>query len=42
MKEYKYEGETFLIEDTDACEIKVSDKDELCVGHSEQRRPQRV
>ena len=26
MKEYKYEGATFLIEDTDACEIKVSDK----------------
>ena len=26
MKEYKYKGELFLIEDTDACEIKVSDK----------------
>ena len=26
MKEYKYKGETFLIEDTRACEIKVSDK----------------
>ena len=26
MKEYKYNGEVFFIEDTDACEIKVSDK----------------
>ena len=26
MKEYKYNGESFFIEDTDACEIKVSDK----------------
>ena len=26
MKEHKYDGETFFIEDTDACEIKVSDK----------------
>ena len=26
MKECKYEGETFLIEDTDACEIKVADQ----------------
>ena len=26
MKEYKYKGELFLIEDADACEIKVSDK----------------
>lgn len=26
MKEYKYNGEAFFIEDTDACEIKVSDK----------------
>ena len=26
MKEYKYRGETFLIEDTSACEIKVTDK----------------
>ena len=42
MKEYKYEGETFLIEDTDACEIKVSDKTNSVSGHSEQRRPQRV
>ena len=26
MKEHKYKGESFLIEDTGACEIKVSDK----------------
>ena len=26
MKEYKYNGESFVIEDTTACEIKVSDK----------------
>ena len=26
MKEYKYNGQSFLIEDTTACEIKVSDK----------------
>ena len=26
MKEYTYKGESFLIEDTGACEIKVSDK----------------
>ena len=26
MKEYKYKSEWFLIEDTNACEIKVSDK----------------
>ena len=26
MKEYVYNGETFVIEDTNACELKVSDK----------------
>ena len=25
MNEYKYKGESFFLEDTDACEIKVSD-----------------
>ena len=26
MKEYKFKGESFLVEDTKACEVKVSDK----------------
>ena len=26
MKDYYYNGERFVIEDTDACEVKVSDK----------------
>ena len=26
MKEYVYNGEAFVIEDTNACELKVSDK----------------
>ena len=26
MKEYKFKGESFFVEDTNACEVKVSDK----------------